>query len=250
MAAGRGTRLGQATSRFPKPMLEVAGRPIIGHILLGLRRAGLEEVVIITGHCAEVMEHGLGGGGRYGLKLIYIRQPQPPQGTARALELARHFLEPDSFFFGWGDILVSPENYSRVVATASGRDAVLGVNAVDDPWAGAAVTVGPDQRVLKIVEKPPRGTSTTPWNNAGLGVLGPCIWQYVDALKPSGRGEYELPQAISALVDSGANVGAVPVAGQWFDIGTAEDLERARREFEPNPKIAPVNLLRRPLPSV
>ena len=110
---------------------------------------------------------------------------------------------------------------------------MLGVNEVDDPWAGAAVYVDEQWRVQKIVEKPPQGSSDTRWNNAGLGVLGPEIWPHVDALQPSARGEYELPQAIAALVASGANVGAVPVRGQWFDIGTAEDLETARREFRP-----------------
>ena len=233
MAAGRGTRLGEITARFPKPMLEVAGAPIIGHILSGLARQGVEQVIIITGHCAELLEGGLGHGEQWGLRLHYLRQPQPPQGTARALWLARDHLGDAPFFFGWGDILVSPRNYGRILSAASGRDAVIGVNAVDDPWAGAAVTVDVEGRVLKIVEKPPRGSSRTPWNNAGLGVLGPSIWTHVQALRPSARGEYELPQAIAALVASGADVGAVPVQGQWFDIGTAEDLERARGEFDP-----------------
>lgn len=233
MAAGRGTRLGELTAKFPKPMLEVAGAPIIGHILNGLAGQGVQEVVIITGHCADLLEQGLGHGDRFGLKLRYLRQPQPPEGTARALWLARDLLTDAPFFFGWGDILVSLENYGRILCAASGRDAVLGVNAVDDPWAGAAVTVEEGMRVKKIVEKPPRGTSATPWNNAGLGVLGPSIWPHVEALRPSDRGEYELPQAIAALVDSGANVGAVPIEGHWFDIGTAEDLQRARREFKP-----------------
>lgn len=233
MAAGRGTRLGALTASFPKPMLEVAGAPIIGHILRGLAGAGLEEVVIITGHCAELLEQGLGDGERFGLRLRYRRQPQPPEGTAKALCLARDLLRPDPFFFGWGDILVAPANYDRILSAAAGLDALIAVNDVDDPWAGAAVTVDEQYRVRKIVEKPPRGTSTTRWNNAGLGVLGPAIWPHVDALQPSARGEYELPQAISALVESGADVGAVPVHGLWFDIGTAADLDTARREFKP-----------------
>jgi len=231
MAAGRGTRLGVITERFPKPMLEVAGAPIIGHILRGLSAAGLREVAIIAGHCAEILEAGIGDGAAFGVEVHYQRQPQPPEGTARALQLARGFLGDEPFFFGWGDILVSSDNYGRILAAAPGRDAVLGVNPVDDPWAGAAVTVDEDFRVLNIVEKPPRGTSNTPWNNAGLGVLGPSIWPLVEALQPSSRGEYELPQAVAQLVESGADVRAVPVEGQWMDIGTAADLEAARREF-------------------
>jgi dTDP-glucose pyrophosphorylase len=85
--------------------------------------------------------------------------------------------------------------------------------------------------VERLVEKPPRGTSTTRWNNAGLGVLGPSIWSYINALTPSARGEYELPQAIAALVATGGAIRAVPVKGIWFDIGTPDDLALARAQF-------------------
>lgn len=234
LAAGRGTRLGQLTARCPKPMLAVAGRPIIGHALAGLAAAGVEQVVIITGHCAEQLEQALGHGDEYGLRVRYRRQPRP-DGTARALALARELIEPAPFFFGWGDILVQPENYRRVISAAGpGVEAVLGINPVDDPCAGAAVYLeqrGDQQWVTRLVEKPTPGSSSTRWNNAGFGVLGPAIWPHLDALAPSDRGEYELPQAVAALVDAGGKVRAEAVRGPWFDIGTPEDLELARREW-------------------
>lgn len=236
LAAGRGTRLGSLTASCPKPMLDVAGRPIIGHILAGLAAAGVQEAVIVTGYLAEQVEQGLGDGARYGLHLRYHRQPRP-DGTARALALARADLDGSRFFFGWGDILVFPDNYRRVIAAAAAQSGttVLAVNEVDDPWAGGAVYVDGQMRVQRLVEKPPRGSSTTRWNNAGLGVLGPSIWPHVDALRPSARGEYELPQAIAALIEAGEEpVTAVPVEGPWFDIGTPENLAEARVCFDQN----------------
>ncbi|MBM4320325.1 MAG: nucleotidyltransferase family protein [Deltaproteobacteria bacterium] len=231
LAAGRGTRLGRLTEHCPKPMLDVAGRPIIGHILGGLAEAGVRRVVIVTGYLAEVVEQGLGDGSRFGLRLTYRRQ-QTTDGTARALALARAELAGRRFFFGWGDILVLPDNYGRVIAMAEHGGEVLAVNEVDDPWAGAAVYVDGQARVQRIVEKPLHGSSTTRWNNAGFGVLGPSIWPYVDALQPSARGEYELPQAVAALVEAGTEtVLAVPVQGPWFDIGTPENLAEARAVF-------------------
>ena len=230
LAAGRGTRLGALTERFPKPMLEVAGRPIIGHILAGLAGAGITEVFIVTGHCADLLEQGVGDGADHGVRVRYLRQPSP-DGTARAVSLARQHLESEPFFFGWGDILVQARSYQQVLEAARPPfDGALAVNPVDDPCAGAAVYVDPGMRILRMVEKPPRGTSTTGWNNAGLGVLPPTIWPLVDALSPSSRGEYELPQAIAALVQRGTPVRAVPITGPWFDIGTPEDLARARAE--------------------
>ena len=227
LAAGRGTRLGALTVNTPKPLLRVGGRPIIAHILHGLRAAGVEEATIVTGHLADLLESELGDGEATGLDLRYARQDQP-DGTARALNLARDWVGEDQFFFGWGDILVRPENYRNIIRLAPTADAVIAVNPVADPWAGGAVYVDGANVVQRIVEKPPKGASTTNWNNAGFGVLGPTIWPEVDRLQPSARGEYELPQAIAALVESGARVIAVPVEGDWFDIGTPEDLARAR----------------------
>lgn len=226
-AAGRGTRLGALTANVPKPLLPVAGRPIIVHILDGLRRAGIEEIAIVTGYLAEMIETELGNGEASGLSLRYIRQEQS-DGTARALNLARQWLGDERFFFGWGDILVRPENYRSVIKAARLADAAIAVNQVDDPWAGGAVYMDGANVVQRIVEKPAKGASATRWNNAGFGVLGPGIWPEVDRLGPSERGEYELPRAIAALVESGARVVAVPVEGEWFDIGTPQDLERAR----------------------
>ncbi len=229
-AAGRGTRLGALTDDLPKPLLEVRGRPIIVRILEGLIHARVTEFAVITGYRAEQIEYELGNGAQAGVNVRYFRQEQL-DGTARALALARRFVGDDSFLFAWGDVLVGSENYRSVIRAAALADGALAVNDVDDPWAGAAVYVDSEMRVERIVEKPPRGTSATRWNNAGLGVLGPAIWPELERLEPSERGEYELPRAIAAMVAAGADLRAVPVQGPWFDIGTPENLEAARRAF-------------------
>ncbi|HEX6030901.1 MAG TPA: sugar phosphate nucleotidyltransferase [Tepidiformaceae bacterium] len=238
LAAGRGTRLGALTANFPKPLLTVGGRPIIAHILDGLVAAGIEDVVVVTGHFASLVEAELGNGEPSGLRLKYVRQERL-EGTARALSLAREFCGDEQFFFSWGDILVRPENYRVVLQSARFAEHVLAVNEVEDPASGAAVyvdkpaklAVGEPARVVGMVEKPAPGTSTTRWNNAGFGVLGPAIWDAIERLEPSPRGEYELPQAMAALIEGGADVRAVPVTGPWFDVGTSDDLEAARAEF-------------------
>ncbi len=229
-AAGRGTRLGAITANYPKALLDVGGRPIIVRILDGLAGAGITEVAIVTGHSAGLLEAEVGTGEQSGLRILYIRQVDL-DGTARALGLCRRFLGDDQFFWSWADILVERANYTRVLKTARFADAAVAVNEVADPWAGGAVYVDDAMRVTRIVEKPPAGTSTTHWNNAGFGVLGPAIWPAIDRLQPSERGEYELPRAIAAIVDSGVEVRAVPVEGPWFDVGTPEDLEAARAAY-------------------
>ncbi|MBI2767071.1 MAG: nucleotidyltransferase family protein [Chloroflexi bacterium] len=229
-AAGRGTRLGALTAETPKPLLDVGGKPIVVHIIDGLIRAGITELVIITGYRAARLEAELGNGAGSAIAIDYVRQEQQ-DGTAHALLLARELLADEPFFWSWGDILVESLSYRRVLRAAALADGVLGVNDVDDPWAGAAVYVGANGRIGRIVEKPPKGTSRTRWNNAGFGVLGPEIWPEIERLEPSAAGEYELPRAIAALIAGGANIVAIPVEGPWFDIGTPEDLAAARMAY-------------------
>lgn len=230
LAAGRGSRLGGLTENFPKPMLEVGGRPILHRIVEGLTDAGIEAITIVTGHCAEELERATGDGSQFGVRINYIRQ-ETPDGTARALSFARPGLLEAPFFVGWGDIVVETANYVRVVESAEATGAALAVNEVDDPHMGGAVYFGADQIITRLVEKPPEGTSNTRWNNAGLFVLPRAIWPFIDALERSLRGEYELPQAIAEFVEAGNRMTAVPISGPWFDIGTPENLTAARRHF-------------------
>lgn len=231
LAAGKGTRLGALTATFPKALLPVAGKPIIVHILDGLRAAGITEVMIVTGHAAQTLEAELGNGAGGGMSISYVRQ-QALEGTAKAVSLARDWVGEERFYVGWGDILVRPENYRRLVKASRLADAAIAVNEVPDPSAGAAVYIDEAMRIERIIEKPPPGTSTTRWNNSGLWVAGPGIWPEVDRLQPSARGEYELPQALAAWIAGGAHVVAVPVEGPWYDIGTPAALEAARTGFQ------------------
>ena len=187
---------------------------------------------MVTGHFGDLLESEVGTGEDLNLAIRYVRQ-ETVDGTARALALTRTWLGRETFFFGWGDILVEPQNYASVLGAAHGAEGSLAVNFVADPFAGGAVYVDSAMRIQRLVEKPPAGTSTTHWNNAGFGVLPPTIWSIIDTLQPSARGEYELPQAIAALVESGAHLRAVPVSGPWFDIGTLSDLDAARAAWAP-----------------
>lgn len=229
-AAGRGHRLGALTESTPKPLIQVGGQPVLHRVIEGLAGAGVTAVAVVTGYRAADLEAATGDGARWGIALRYFRQEQL-DGTARALLLARDFLNDDRFFAGWGDVVVEQANYASLLDAARHAESVIAVNEVEDPASGGAVYVDDAMRVTRIVEKPPPGSSTTRWNNAGLAVLPPAIWAAIGLLERSSRGEYELPQAVANLVAGGHPVRAVPVEGPWFDIGTAENLAAARRHF-------------------
>lgn len=233
LAAGRGTRLGALTATCPKPMLDLGGRPILDGIVTAIRDAGVREFVIVTGHLAERIESHFGDGSGFGVSIRWCRQDNP-QGTGQAVNMARGLLGDVPFLMTYGDIVISLENYGEALREFERVpcDLLVGLNWVEDPAAGGAVYVDETNRVTRVIEKPPPGTSTTHWNSAGLMVFTPKIFTHTAALTPSARGEYELTDAMMGLLNSGALVRGMPLAGFWSDIGTPEDLRRTRETWE------------------
>lgn len=234
LAAGRGTRMGALTANTPKPLLPLCGAPILEYVLVGLRSAGVHEVVIVVGYLGDQIIQAFGDGTRLGLKLQYRRQ-EHADGTAGALLLARDALGDDTFWLSWGDVVIDFPEYGGIAADFAAQpcDLLLSLNRCEDPWRGAAVYVDEASRVTNLIEKPPRGTSTTPWNNAGVFVFTHSIFDYAERLRPSERGELELPQAISAMIADGCHVRGHRLQGFWSDLGTPEDLEQAQKAFVP-----------------
>lgn len=232
--------MGNLTAATPKPLLPLQGIPILEHILRGMRDGGIQRFVIVTGYLADRIEAYFGNGDRLGVRIDYRRQPEPT-GTAAALQLARDIVEREPFALSWGDILVEPETYARLTANYRERPVagLVAVNEVDDPWRGAAVYFDGDRRIHEIVEKPPRGSSTTRWNNAGIFALAPIVFQYIEHLPRSERGEFELPQAFAAMLADGHEFRALPVEGFWSDLGTPEDLLAAEHGFRRPPPAHP-----------
>ncbi len=237
LAAGRGTRLGALSLGTPKPLIEIAGVPLIAHIVGALAEAGIERFIIVTGYLGDQVEAWAQTYRRRATDCVIETVNQRNLiGTAAALLASREKLESEcGFVFGWGDVLMDRANYKRFIARAAEDDfdLLLAANRTRDPSRGGAVYLAADMRVLRIVEKPKPGESTTQWNNAGLFAATPLIFDYASRLSPSPRGELELPQAIAAMIDAGLNIRALDMRGFWIDIGTPEDLEHARRHFRP-----------------
>jgi dTDP-glucose pyrophosphorylase len=209
---------------------------MLSHIIEGFALTGIDSFIVVTGYLGHQVEDF---SRRFSadhpeLKIETVRQHEL-NGTAGAMLCARSFADQDDFVLGWGDILMDRENYPRFVKSAreTSYDLLLAVNRTSDPYRGAAVYVDGQMRVERLVEKPPRGTSTTNWNNAGLFAAGVSIFGYLEELTPSERGELELPAAIGQMIANQMDVRAIDIRGFWSDVGTPEDLELARQRFKP-----------------
>src|SRR5437588_2097963 len=119
LAAGRGTRMRELTVDLPKPMIEVRGKPVLQHIVEGLRTAGVADFLIIVGYRADAVQNFFGDGSRYNIAIQYATQVVQ-DGTGRVIELARNFVAESPLVLSYGDILVDPANYKSLVDLPSG----------------------------------------------------------------------------------------------------------------------------------
>ncbi|HET8550045.1 MAG TPA: nucleotidyltransferase family protein [Bryobacteraceae bacterium] len=232
LAAGRGTRMGTLTAGVPKPMLPVRGRPMLEHVLEALAAAGIDHFLIVVGYRREVIEEHF----RRSRRTIEYRVQDPIDGTGSAARLARGFAGNEPFLLTFGDILVDPGAYLRCMdELLPSTVAVLGVKDIDDPWRGAAVYADAHGRITRVVEKPAQGTSTTRWGSAGLYTMKPVVFEYLDRLEPSPRGEYELTSIFELMLRDRLELRVAPVEGEWRDLGTPQELKAANAQSAPEP---------------
>jgi dTDP-glucose pyrophosphorylase len=228
LAAGRGTRMRELTADLPKPMIEVRGKPVLQYIIEGLRDAGVAKFLIVVGYHADVVQNFFGDGSRYKIDIQYTTQ-EKQDGTGRVIELAKSFAANAPFILAYGDILIDPANYKRLVDLADNVEALLSVTRGEDVSKGGAVFVNERMELIDLREKPKPGEPTSPWYNAGLYAFRSSIFDFTAKLKPSPRGEYELTDAIRELAQSGKKVQALELAGSWADVRDPEILAQLNR---------------------
>jgi dTDP-glucose pyrophosphorylase len=239
LAAGRGTRMRELTAEIPKPMIEVRGKPVLQHIIEGLRDAGIRELLLVVGYRADAVREFFRDGLRYNIGIQYATQTVQ-DGTGRVVELARDFAANRPFVLPYGDILVDPVNYKRVVDLPDDVEALLTVTRGEDVSKGGAVFLNDEMELVDIREKLQldeakrwSGLSqhAVPFYNAGLYAFRPSIFEFTAKLKPSPRGEYELTDAIRDLAQSSKKVKALELTGEWADVRDPEILAKLNSEL-------------------
>ncbi|MBL8294669.1 MAG: NTP transferase domain-containing protein [Bryobacterales bacterium] len=231
LAAGRGSRMKALTADRPKPMLELAGKPLLEHILDRLAEARFEEVLVVTGYRAEMIENYFAD---YPVLHVSFRRQTEANGTGSATRLAEEWVGDSPFLLTFGDIVMEAADYRAMAGMLESDPEVAAVAAVKwvaDPAAGAAV-YEENHRITRIVEKPAPGTSTTNWNSAGTYTFRPAVFAELRTIPVSPRGEYEVTSAVHQLIAEGRKVMMHALAGDWRDVGRPEDLAVAEQMLD------------------
>ena len=229
LAAGRGTRMRELTNELPKPMIVVRGKPILQHIIEGLRTAGVTQFLLIVGYRAEVVRQAFRDGADLGVSISYATQVVQ-DGTGKVVQLARDFAGVDPFVLSYGDIIVDPTNYPRLTTLEEDTAAIISVKRHEDVSKGGAVFVNERFELIDLREKPQPGEPTSPWYNAGIYIFRPSLFEFTARLEKSPRGEYELTDAIIAMLSDGLKIAGLEIQGRWVDVRDPEVLAELEKE--------------------
>lgn len=228
LAAGEGLRLRPITSTRPKHMTPVGGTPLLEHILLAIKNAGITDVGILVGYMKEKIQDYFKEGSRLGLKMEYTAQ-EKISGTASAVGMMEEYVNGEDFIVAYGDLLVNSNVFSDILDRFSETDAItMGVVPVDNPEQYGVITMQ-NGYVDSILEKP-KGAIQSNLINSGIYVFQPEIFHEIKKTGKSARGEYEITDTLQSLLINGTKIAAAQLHRQnWLDIGRPWDLLEANR---------------------
>lgn len=227
LAGGTGSRLYPLTKVTNKHLLPVGDRPMIYYPIGKLTEAGIEEILIVTGteHMGDVVNL-LGSGREFGCRFTYKVQDEAG-GIAQALGLARNFAAGEPMAVLLGDNIFEA-SIAPVIRSWSGEGATILIKQVDDPGRYGVATLEAD-RVIAIEEKPENPVSD--WAVTGIYLYDATVFDVIDTLEPSGRGELEITDVNNHYIRMGA-MGFSRMEGWWTDAGTPDSYRQANRLAE------------------
>jgi glucose-1-phosphate thymidylyltransferase len=230
LAGGTGTRLYPLTRVTNKHLLPVGRVPMIFYPLRALVDAGIRDIMIVTGgNNAGTFLELLGNGSDFGLEHLNYAYQERPGGIAEALGLARYFVGDDRCVVYLGDncIAGSIRPYVEQFARQPGGAMVL-LKEVEHPEAYGVPEFAPDGRLVRIIEKPAEPPSR--YAVIGVYMYDSRVWEIIDHLVPSGRGELEITDVNNAYVERGELAHAV-LDSEWGDAGESHESYRAASEM-------------------
>ena len=226
LCGGHGTRLRPITHTMAKQLVPVANKPVLFYGLEAIRDAGIADVGIVVGETRGEIVQAVGDGSRWGLNVSYIDQDEP-LGLAHAVLVSEEFIGDDTFVMYLGDNLIKDGITGLVeeFRTNSPNSQIL-LARVNEPERFGVAELA-DGKVVRLVEKPEKPASDLAL--VGVYMFDENVMDAVKAIKPSGRGELEITDAIQWLIDQGLTVDPHVIDGWWKDTGRLDDMLEANR---------------------
>jgi mannose-1-phosphate guanylyltransferase / phosphomannomutase len=226
LAGGKGTRMGDATKNVPKPMIRLAGKPILEYQISLAKRYGIVDIIILTGYKHEIIENYFEDGTDWGVNIQY-RKEDFPLGTSGALKEIELTLTNEFLVF-YGDIMMDVDLESIISLHLNKKPtATIAVHPNDHPYDSDLVEVDDDNKVVAFHSKPHDGEKVyRNLVNAALYVLSPSVLKHIKKGVFSDFGKDIFPK----LLSMGGSINAYNTTDYIKDIGTRERLKEAEKD--------------------
>lgn len=230
MAGGRGTRLGERTKHTPKPLMTVAGRPILEWIVLGLVSDGICDITVSVNYRAQQIIDCLGDGAELGCSISYLHESEhKPLDTGGSLTLFRQERPEvdDPVLVMNGDLMVEFDA-AEMLAHHARHDAAMTVasRSYEHTIPYGVLTIEVDGRVREIEEKP----AVTRQINTAIYAVEPRVIDTMTFGEPT-----TMPEVMQSCIRRGDRVLAWDLSSEWIDVGTPRDLDRAKGNLHDQP---------------
>jgi glucose-1-phosphate thymidylyltransferase len=226
LSGGKGTRLRPLTYTGAKQLVPIANKPVLFYALDDIVACGIDQIGIVVGDTGEQIREAVGDGSRFGAHITYIEQDEPA-GLAHAVKISRDYLGAHPFVMYLGDNFVQGGiRPYREHFEASGANAGVLLRAVPNPESFGIAEVE-NGKLARLTEKPKAPRSNLAL--VGIYFFDVSVMRAVDSIQPSARGELEITDALSWLLDNGFKVSHQELTGWWVDTGKMEDLLEANR---------------------
>lgn len=205
LAGGKGTRMGDITMEIPKPMLPLAGQPLLAYQIEWLKKNGFKEVWLIINHLGHVIEEYFGNGEQWGIQIRYYRE-EKPLGTVGGIKAIEQELKED-FLVLYGDVLFDID-FERLLTfhRSKASQATLVIHPNDHPYDSDLVATDESGKVIAFHPKPhPEEAYYRNMVNAAMYVLSPAIFPYLQKDVPADFGKDIFPHIINHLSVYGYN---------------------------------------------
>jgi glucose-1-phosphate thymidylyltransferase len=225
LSGGKGTRLYPLTYTSAKQLIPVANKPVLFRVIEAIRDAGISEIGIVVGDTAEEIKRAVGQGKRWGVDIAFIQQ-DAPLGLAHAVKISREFLGDSRFVMFLGDNVIEGGISSLIAQFANSKyNSQIVLTRVEQPEQYGVAELDETGRIKRLIEKPKEPPSDLAL--VGIYMFDPHIFEAVNAISPSWRGELEITDAIQWLVDGNYDVHPYVHRGWWIDTGRPGDMLEA-----------------------
>ncbi len=225
LSGGKGTRLYPLTYTRAKQLIPVANKPVLFRVIEAVRDAGIDDIGIVVGDTAEEIKAAVGTGREWGVNITYIQQ-EAPLGLAHAVKISQDFLGDEPFVMFLGDNVIQGGITSLVEEFRTGEyNAQIVLTPVKEPQHYGVAELDEEGNIIRLVEKPRHPKSNLAL--VGIYMFDHHVFEAVNSITPSWRGELEITDAIQWLVEHGYRVRPYIHRGWWIDTGKPIDMLEA-----------------------